>query len=170
MRSAEILENRRQYHIFEGFSLQTWLPKWLQNTLKMASENAPRKRSKNKPSKYLKIDPRMPPKTPQESPRRPKDASRRPQAPPKTAPGPSKDAPGSAQGAARASKGASGSPQDPPRRPPRSDFLPGPFQKADLGSIRGRFGVSFGTFLIRFGTEVGSKLSQHVCNFEVLFF
>ena len=139
MRSAEILQHRRQYHIFEGFSLPTWLPKWLQNTLKMVSENAPRKRSKNKPSKYLKIDPRMPPKTPQESPRRPKDASRRPQAPPKTAPGPSKDAPGSAQGAARASKGASESPQDPPRRPPRSDFLPGP-------PPEGRFGLDLGPF------------------------
>ena len=57
-------------------------------------------------SKYLKMDPRMPPKTPQEGPRRPKDNSRRPQAPPKTAPRPSKDAPGSAQGAAGASKGA----------------------------------------------------------------
>ena len=147
MRSAEILENRRQYHVFEGFSLPTWLPKLLQNTSKMASENAPRKRSKNQPSKYLKMDPRMPPKTPQEGPRRPKDASRRPQAPPKTAPRPSKDAPGSAQGAAGASKGAlrvaprsaqeaskiGFSPRSPPRRPIWARF------GAVLGSIWGRF-------------------------------
>ena len=168
MRSAEILENRRLSYVFEGFSLPTWLPKLLQNTSKMASENAPRKRSKNKPSKYLKMDPRMPPKTPQEGPRRPKGASggprlrpKRPQDPPKTPQG----APREPQGRP---KEPSGSPQDPPRRPPRSDFLPGPPQEADLGSIWGCFGVILVTFLIRFGAEVGSKLSQHVCNFEVL--
>ena len=144
MRCAEILETQRQYHMFEGVSLQTWLPKWLQNTLKMASENAPRKRSKNKPSKYLKIDPRMPPKTPQESPRRPKDASRRPQAPPKTAPGPSKDAPGSAQGAARASKGAL-------RVAPRSAQEASKIGFSPRTPPGGRFGLDLEPFWGQFG-------------------
>ena len=144
MRSAEILENRRRYHVFEGFSLPTWLPKWLQNTSKMASENAPRKRSKNKPSKYLKMDPRMPPKTPQEGPRRPKDASRRPQAPPKTAPRPSKDAPGSAQGAAGASKGAL-------RVAPRSAQEASKIGFSPRTPPGGRFGLDLGPF----GGQIG---------------
>ena len=111
--------------------------------LEMASENAAKKRSKNKPLKYLKIDPRMPPKTPQESPRRPKDASRRPRLRPKRP----QDPPKTPQGAPREPQGRPKEPQGRPKIRPeglqdRIFFLDPP---------EGRFGLDLGPFGSQFG-------------------
>ena len=139
-------------------TLRKWLPKTLRGRDRRISLQSTSRWTPGCPPRH----PRRAPGGPRTPPGGPRLRPKRPQDPPKTPQG----APREPQGRP---KEPSGSPQDPPRRPPRSDFLPGPPQEADLGSIWGRLGVNLGTFLIRFWAEVGSKLSQHVCNFEVLF-
>ena len=77
------------------------------------------------------------------------------------------------QGAPREPQGRPKEPQGRPKIRPeglqdRIFFLDPPEGRFELDL--GPFAGQFGDVLIRFGTEVRSKLSHHVCNFEVLLF